>query len=157
MTSPAPRIDCERFHASLLAPDLDAAIDFYTNKLGFTFGFTWGDPIRIAGVNLATGKAISPRLLIPAAPNVGFNFARVSPFMISCFGSSCANFGPDPYNQGFAAAGIYDRHAIYRQRHDIHPIFSADDSRVIFSSGGGPHVSTRVRSPALHASNRRLP
>jgi catechol 2,3-dioxygenase-like lactoylglutathione lyase family enzyme len=52
MTSPAPRIDCERFHASLLAPDLDAAIDFYTNKLGFTFGFTWGDPIRIAGVNL---------------------------------------------------------------------------------------------------------
>ena len=29
-----------------------AAVDFYTTKLGFTLGFTWGDPPDIAGVNL---------------------------------------------------------------------------------------------------------
>ena len=32
--------------------DVRAAVDFYTNKLGFRVGFTWGDPPTIAGVNL---------------------------------------------------------------------------------------------------------
>ena len=35
--------------------------------------------------------------------------------------------------------------------------FISKNSLVIFSSGGGPHVSTRVRSPAAHASRIRLP
>jgi len=35
--------------------------------------------------------------------------------------------------------------------------FISKKSRVIFLSGGGPHVSTRVRNPAVHASQMRLP
>jgi len=53
MTSPTPPVvDCERQHPTLLVRDVAAATDFYTTKLGFTLGFTWGDPPGIAGVNL---------------------------------------------------------------------------------------------------------
>lgn len=53
MTTPTPPdIDCERQHPSLPVRDVLAAADFYTTKLGFTLGFTWGDPPEIAGVNL---------------------------------------------------------------------------------------------------------
>ena len=47
-----PQVDCERQHPSLAVRDVRAAVDFYTTKLGFTLGFTWGDPPNIAGVNL---------------------------------------------------------------------------------------------------------
>lgn len=46
------QVACERYHACLSVPDLLAAVDFYTHKLGFTLGFTWGDPPSFAGVNL---------------------------------------------------------------------------------------------------------
>jgi catechol 2,3-dioxygenase-like lactoylglutathione lyase family enzyme len=53
MTTPhPPDIDCERHHPSLSVRDVLAAADFYTTKLGFTLGFTWGEPPEIAGVNL---------------------------------------------------------------------------------------------------------
>lgn len=53
MTTPQPpQVDCERQHPSLAVRDVRAAVDFYTTKLGFTLGFTWGDPPGIAGVNL---------------------------------------------------------------------------------------------------------
>jgi uncharacterized glyoxalase superfamily protein PhnB len=45
-------IDCEQLHPILPVRDLTAAIAFYTRKLGFQLGFTWGDPPRAAGVNL---------------------------------------------------------------------------------------------------------
>ena len=32
--------------------DLDAALDFNTNELGFTLNWTWGEPIVRAGVSL---------------------------------------------------------------------------------------------------------
>ncbi len=32
--------------------DVTAAVDYYTQQLGFKLGFTWGDPPRFAGVNL---------------------------------------------------------------------------------------------------------
>lgn len=48
----APRVDCEQHHASLSVGDVLAAAEFYTAKLGFRLGFTWGDPPTIAGVNL---------------------------------------------------------------------------------------------------------
>jgi catechol 2,3-dioxygenase-like lactoylglutathione lyase family enzyme len=48
----APQVECERYHATLFVHDVQAAVDFYTTKLGFRLGFTWGDPITIAGVNL---------------------------------------------------------------------------------------------------------
>jgi catechol 2,3-dioxygenase-like lactoylglutathione lyase family enzyme len=52
--SAPPQIDCEQHHASLCVPDVLAAVDFYTAKLGFRPGFTWGDPPTIAGVNLGS-------------------------------------------------------------------------------------------------------
>ncbi len=47
-----PDVDCEQHHASLRVSDVLAAVDFYTKKLGFKPGFTWGDPPTFAGVNL---------------------------------------------------------------------------------------------------------
>ena len=53
MTTPAvPEVDCEQQHPSLAVSDVRRAVDFYTTKLGFTPGFTWGDPPTMAGVNL---------------------------------------------------------------------------------------------------------
>jgi catechol 2,3-dioxygenase-like lactoylglutathione lyase family enzyme len=47
-----PPIECEQQHASVFVADLEAAIEFYTQKLGFALAFQWGDPPRFAGVNL---------------------------------------------------------------------------------------------------------
>ncbi len=53
MATPArPRIDCERYHTTLCVSDIPAAIDYYTNRLGFELAFTWGEPPTMAGVNL---------------------------------------------------------------------------------------------------------
>jgi catechol 2,3-dioxygenase-like lactoylglutathione lyase family enzyme len=53
MPLPAPpKVDCERLHPGLAVPDVLAAIEFYTSRLGFTLGFTWGEPVEMAGVNL---------------------------------------------------------------------------------------------------------
>src|SRR5215212_4302385 len=45
-----PDVDCERLHAGLSVDDIHSAIDFYTTRLGFRLGFTWGDPPTFAGV-----------------------------------------------------------------------------------------------------------
>ncbi len=50
--SRAPHVDCERYHAALCVSDVAAAVDFYTQKLGFSRGFTFGDPPTMAGVDL---------------------------------------------------------------------------------------------------------
>lgn len=50
-----PDVDCEFHHTGLPGPDVSRALEFYTEKLGFTLGFTWGEPVTMAGVNL--GKA----------------------------------------------------------------------------------------------------
>ena len=47
-----PQIECERQHPLLMVDDIVSAVEYYTNKLGFTKGFIWGDPPRFAGVNL---------------------------------------------------------------------------------------------------------
>lgn len=47
-----PPVECERVHPSLRVPDVPAAVEFYTNRLGFSTGFTWGEPVTMAGVNL---------------------------------------------------------------------------------------------------------
>jgi len=53
MTEPsAPEVECTQEHASLRVSDVTAAIRFYTEKLGFRLGFTWGDPPSMAGVTL---------------------------------------------------------------------------------------------------------
>ena len=51
-TSSAPLVECEQIHAGVTVSDIPAAVEFYTTKLGFALGFTWGDPPTFAGVNL---------------------------------------------------------------------------------------------------------
>jgi catechol 2,3-dioxygenase-like lactoylglutathione lyase family enzyme len=52
MSIAAPHIDCEQQHPCLRVPDIQAAIDFYTARLGFAPSFTWGDPPTFGGVML---------------------------------------------------------------------------------------------------------
>lgn len=53
MATPAfPQVECEQHHPSLSVSDVLAATEFYTKKLGFKLGFTWGEPPTMAGVNL---------------------------------------------------------------------------------------------------------
>lgn len=52
MRAAAPKIECEIHHASLLVPDVPAAMKFYTGSLGFTEAFLWGDPPAFGGVDL---------------------------------------------------------------------------------------------------------
>jgi catechol 2,3-dioxygenase-like lactoylglutathione lyase family enzyme len=48
----APQVECEKQHPALRVADIAGAVEFYTQKLGFQIGFTWGEPPEIAGVNL---------------------------------------------------------------------------------------------------------
>ena len=52
LTISRPVIECNQSHAGLVVADIPTAIEFYTTKLGFTLGFTWGDPPNFAAVNL---------------------------------------------------------------------------------------------------------
>jgi catechol 2,3-dioxygenase-like lactoylglutathione lyase family enzyme len=53
MTSSSPPfVECEQTHTGFAVSDIIAAVEFYTQKLGFTLAFTWGDPPTFAGVNL---------------------------------------------------------------------------------------------------------
>jgi catechol 2,3-dioxygenase-like lactoylglutathione lyase family enzyme len=53
LTTPAaPQVECEQHHPSLAVRDVPATVEFYTRKLGFRLGFTWGEPPTFAGVNL---------------------------------------------------------------------------------------------------------
>lgn len=56
-----PVIDCDRFHPVLRVPDVPAAVEFYTRKLGFEVGFTWGEPMTMAGVNLGKVQVMIER------------------------------------------------------------------------------------------------
>ena len=51
-TPTPPQVECERLHPGLTVPDVMAAVEFYTERLGFSPGFTWGEPVTMAGVNL---------------------------------------------------------------------------------------------------------
>jgi catechol 2,3-dioxygenase-like lactoylglutathione lyase family enzyme len=51
-----PQVDCDRHHTTLFVRDLAAAVDFYTRRLGFHLGFTWGDPPTMAGVRLGAAQ-----------------------------------------------------------------------------------------------------
>lgn len=53
MTHPrVPDIDCRQLHTTAVVSDIQKAIDFYTQRLGFKFGFIWGEPPRFGGVLL---------------------------------------------------------------------------------------------------------
>jgi len=51
-TSTPLKIECDEANSGIVVPDILAAVNFYTERLGFTLGFTWGDPPTFAGVNL---------------------------------------------------------------------------------------------------------
>jgi catechol 2,3-dioxygenase-like lactoylglutathione lyase family enzyme len=53
---PPPVANCAYLHPVLSVSDLPASIAFYTDQLGFRTGFTAGDPIQIAGMNLGFGS-----------------------------------------------------------------------------------------------------
>jgi uncharacterized glyoxalase superfamily protein PhnB len=48
----APDVECDKQHPELQVQDVPSAVEFYTKKLGFKLGFTWGEPPTMAGVNL---------------------------------------------------------------------------------------------------------
>lgn len=53
MSTPAALdVECDRLHPVLRVSDVLAAAEFYTTRLGFKPGFTWGNPPTFAGVNL---------------------------------------------------------------------------------------------------------
>lgn len=52
-------------HPGLAVSDLSAAVEFYTRRLGFTLGFTWGEPPTMAGVSLG-GVSVDLSLGTPA-------------------------------------------------------------------------------------------
>jgi uncharacterized glyoxalase superfamily protein PhnB len=52
-------------HPELPVRDVRAAAAFYQEKLGFKHGFTWGDPVRMIGVNLG-GVSVHLRQGTPA-------------------------------------------------------------------------------------------
>jgi len=47
-----PDVECEMHHTALVVSDVRAAVEFYTNRLGFWAAFTEGDPPHFAGINL---------------------------------------------------------------------------------------------------------
>lgn len=47
-----PPVICDRVHPGLTVGDINEAVKHYTEQLGFTLGFTWGNPPDMAGVNL---------------------------------------------------------------------------------------------------------
>jgi catechol 2,3-dioxygenase-like lactoylglutathione lyase family enzyme len=48
----APEVECEQQHAELVVKNVLASVRFYEDKLGFKTGFTWGEPVTMAGVNI---------------------------------------------------------------------------------------------------------
>lgn len=69
-----PQVDCERLHPGLPVADVRAAAEFYTRRLGFTLGFTWGGPPpTFAGVNLGDVQVfLFQGTPAPEACNVSF-------------------------------------------------------------------------------------
>ena len=68
-----PIVECEQAHAGLAVADLQAAVEFYTTKLGFQLAFMYGEPPDFAGLNLGKVQIFlsqgdtSPSADVPAA------------------------------------------------------------------------------------------
>jgi catechol 2,3-dioxygenase-like lactoylglutathione lyase family enzyme len=68
-----PKVDCERVHPTLVVPDVPAAVEYYTTKLGFQTGFLWGEPVTFAGVNLGEVQIfLQQGTAAPGGCNVSF-------------------------------------------------------------------------------------
>lgn len=51
-SNPPPEVICGHVFPLMPVSDVTAAVDYYTQQLGFKLGFIWGDPPGFAGVNL---------------------------------------------------------------------------------------------------------
>jgi catechol 2,3-dioxygenase-like lactoylglutathione lyase family enzyme len=67
-------IECDSVNPSFFVSDIPEAVEFYTNKLGFRFDFTWGDPPHFAGMTLGNVSVH----LIKGKENVGKSAAYFS-------------------------------------------------------------------------------
>ncbi|MFT3823382.1 MAG: VOC family protein [Chitinophagaceae bacterium] len=47
-----PHVEAIQVHPTLQVTNIPEAVDFYTQKMGFTPGFTWGEPPTFGAVNL---------------------------------------------------------------------------------------------------------
>lgn len=56
-----PVVECSSHHTGVPVTDVEAAVAFYTEKLGLELGFTWGDPPTMAGVNLGEAQIFLER------------------------------------------------------------------------------------------------
>lgn len=52
----APTVDCSHHHTGLPVNDVPQAVAFYEERLGFDVGFTWGEPVTMAGMNLGEAQ-----------------------------------------------------------------------------------------------------
>jgi len=69
----APRVECEQHHATLSVADVVRAAEFYVQRLGFSLGFSWGDPPTMAGVNLGQVQIfLEQGTPVPAGASVFF-------------------------------------------------------------------------------------
>ncbi|MBZ5606274.1 MAG: VOC family protein [Acidobacteriia bacterium] len=74
----APLVECDYVNPGLAVRDVPAAIDFYTNKLGFKLGFTWGgDPPTFAGVTLGNVQLFLGKGMPPPPSDVSAAFFHV--------------------------------------------------------------------------------
>ncbi len=52
MSNNTPAISCYKLIPALTVGNIQEAVEFYTQKLGFAHDFFWGDPPDMAGINL---------------------------------------------------------------------------------------------------------
>jgi len=73
-----PVVDCDYVNPGIAVSDVPAAVDFYTNKLGFTLGFTWGgDPPTFAGVTLGSVQLFLAQGTPPPPADISSAFFHV--------------------------------------------------------------------------------
>lgn len=70
--TPPPLTACDRVHPGLAVDDVPAAVAFYTTQLGFSPGFTWGEPPTFAGVNLGKVQVFLEGTAPPCPPTSVF-------------------------------------------------------------------------------------
>lgn len=56
-----PAVACTGHHTGLSVPDVMEAVRYYCDVLGFEEGFTWGDPVVMAGVDLGEARIFLER------------------------------------------------------------------------------------------------
>lgn len=92
-TLPMPDINCEQNVTILQVSDVLIATDFYTKKLGFSLGFTWGDPPEFVGLNLG---------------NVQLFLAQGTPNPKGCMACFVIGLADEMYEAGPGTDALYE-------------------------------------------------